>query len=327
MMLKKSRFLVLTMILILICVSCATFAANKPLKVVYGTPFHKDLFMSKGDFYFKKLVEKYSKGQILVDFYPQQQLGTIPEQVQAVKINAQQMFEIGPGSLAKDMPILKTFDLPYLYRDQDHFMKVTEKFTSLIDYKEFIAKTGARVLGVPFINTARQLTTKFPVNKVEDIKGLKIRMAEIPVWVHLWQALGAIVTVLPVTDTYTALATGTVDAQENPLATIYAFKFYEQTKYCAFTNHLQEIDLMIINNKFWNSLTKKQQKILTDAQKKCCEYKIKAALKDDAENQKLLEKEGMIFTHPALAPFREKARVILDKYADKELLKKIEAVK
>jgi tripartite ATP-independent transporter DctP family solute receptor len=327
MMLKKSRCLVLVMALILVFLSCTTFAAKKPIKLVYGSTFAKDHFLAQGDFYFKELVEKNSKGQIIIDYYPQLQLGTIPEQVQALKTNAQQMFMCGPGILAANMPKLGTFDLPYLYQDQNHFIKVAKSFTSLVDQKEFIAKTNTRVLGVPFINTPRQLTSKFPINKVEDVKGLKIRLPEIPIWLHLWRNLGAIITVLPASDTYTALATGTVDAQENPLAVIYTWKFHEQTKYCAMTNHLMELELMVINNDCWKSLTKTQQKILTDAQKKCSEWKINAALKNDAENKKLLEKEGMRFTYPNLAPFREKAKPILEQYGDKELLKKIEAIK
>jgi tripartite ATP-independent transporter DctP family solute receptor len=327
MMLKKFRCLVLVMVLVLIFVSCTTFAAKKPIKLVYGTTLQPDNFLVKGDLYFKELVEKNSKGQIIVDYYPSSQLGTIPEMVQATRTGAQQMDAVGSGTLAPYLSKLGTFDLPYLYRDQDHYIKVAKKFISLTNQKEFVAKTGTRVLGSAYINTPRHLTTNSPINKLEDIKGLKIRLPEIPVWLKLWRALGTIPTVIPSSDTYTALATGTVEAQENPLAVIYTMKFYEVQKYCAFTGHVREICMMIINNNFWNSLTKSQQKILTDAANKSIEFKINAAIKNEKESQEMLIKAGMKFTTPDLAPFREKAKTIWGQFGDQELIKKIEAIK
>jgi tripartite ATP-independent transporter DctP family solute receptor len=268
MMLKKCRCLVLAMVLILVAVSCTAFAAAKPIKLIFGAPYAADHYDSKYDLMFKDLVEKKSKGQIVIDFYPAQQLGTIPEELQAVKTGAQQMFATSPGCICTYLPKMATFDLPYIYRDQAHHIKVAKKFTSLIDQKEFVAKLGARVLGY-YIDPPRQLTTKFPVKKIEDIKGVKIRLPEHPTSLALWKALGAIPIVLPLTDVYTALATGTVDAQENPFVYIQTMKFYEVQKYVALTAHKREIGFIIINNNCWNSLTKAQQKILTDAANRC----------------------------------------------------------
>jgi tripartite ATP-independent transporter DctP family solute receptor len=327
MMLKKSRCLVLATLLILVFVSVTSFAAVKPIKLVYGSTFNNDHFCYKGDLYFKKLVEKNSKGQIVVDYFGQCQLGSITEQVQATKTNAQQMFVGAIGTFEPYLPKLRTFGLPYVYRNKDHVIKVANKFTSLIDNNEFADKTGTRILGFPYLNPSRKLHTKFPVNKIEDIKGLKIRVPQIPSWQYLWRSLDAIIVVLPITDTYTALATGTADAHENTLDVSYTNKFFEQTKYCAFTNHIYELGVMIINNQSWNSLTAAQKRVVSKAAEKASEYKINAALKSDMEYKKLLKKEGMKFSTPDLTSFKEKAKPILDQYGDKELLKKIENIK
>jgi tripartite ATP-independent transporter DctP family solute receptor len=327
MMLKKFRCLALALALILVFVSCATFAAVKPIKIIYGHQTHKgELYYEKGDLYFKELVEKNSKGQILVEIYPSGQLGSIPEEIQAVKSGAQQMNNTPVGEFVPYWPSLGAFDLPYLYRDLNHFLKVAEKFTSLIDQDEMASKTGLRIIGTR-IKTPRQLTTKFPVNKLEDIKGLKVRVSQSPISVALWKALGTVPTVLPVTELYTALATGAVDAQENPFETIYTNKFYEQVKYCALTAHKREIVPIIISEKFWRTLTPRQQKIIQNAMDKSNQRLTKLVLEDEAKFKGLLAKVGMKFTQPDLVPFREKAKTIWKQFGDEKMIKKVEAFK
>jgi tripartite ATP-independent transporter DctP family solute receptor len=325
-MLKKSRCLVLALILILVFVSCTTFAAKKPVTLIVGSVYPTDHFFVKSDLYFKKLVEKKSQGQIVVEYYPANQLGSLQEMYQATMTGAQHIAMGSGGSLASYWPKLGTLDLPYLYRNHDHYLKVASKLTSLLDQNEMVAKTGMRIIGVR-IRLPRQLTTKFPVHKLDDIKGLKIRVPENPLMMNTWRALGTIPTVIPVSDVYTALATGTVDAQENPFDNIYTFKFYEQVKYCALTSHLRELELVVINNNFWNSLTAPHKKIIADAMDQNCKMINKAALEDEKKPKQLLAKNRMKFTNPDLPPFREKAKTIWSQFGDEKLIEKIEAVK
>jgi tripartite ATP-independent transporter DctP family solute receptor len=326
MRLKKIRCLILVMVFILFIVSCTTFAAKKPIKLVFGAPYAADHYCSKYDLMFKDLVEKQTKGQIIVDFYPALQLGTVPEELQAIKMGSQQMFATSPGNIVTFLPKMATFDLPYIYRDQDHHKKVAKNFATLIDQDEFVAKLGARVLGY-YIDAPRNLTSNVPVNKLEDVKGLKIRLPEHPTSLALWKSFGAIPVVLPLTDVYTALATGTVDAQENPFIYIQTMKFYEVQKYCALTAHKREVGIILINNNCWKSLTKTQQKIITNVSNKCGQLKIQAAVESNEELAKTLAKEGMQFTKPNLALFRKQAKAIWGQFGDPELIKKIEAIK
>jgi tripartite ATP-independent transporter DctP family solute receptor len=326
MMLKKFRCLALVMVLILVGVSCTTFAAKKPIKLTYGSIMGTQNYFHKGDLMFKKLVEKKSKGQILVDLYCDGELGSVSEQIQAVKTGAQHIMLNAIGEFIPFYKKLGTFDLPYIYRDIKHVSKVAEKFTSLIDQNDLVARTGMRLVAA-WIRTPRQLNTKFPVKKLEDIKGIKLRVPQQPVSVALWKALGTVPTVIPGSDIYTSLATGVVDAQENSLDAIFLAKFYEQAKYCALTSHLQETTLNLISNDFWNGLTSKQKKIIQDAMNKTNKQLIKTALEKTDEYYKSLVKLGMIFTKPDLAPFREKGKTIWKEFGDRDLIKKIQAIK
>jgi tripartite ATP-independent transporter DctP family solute receptor len=324
-MLKKFRFLISGIVLVLVVVSCVSFAATKPIKIILGsqTPNAKGNIHAKADLYFKELVEKKSKGQILVDIFFDAQLGSIPEQIQAVKTNAQQMTYAPLGEHVPFWSKLATFDLPFLYRDSSHLLKAF----NLIERDEIAAQAGLYILGSPRIRLPRQLTTKFPVEKVEDIKGLKIRVPESPVSMAMWRAFGTVPTVIPFVDLYTALATGTVDAQENPFESIIDGKLYEQVKYCALTGHKREGILMSISNKFWKTLTKKQQKIISDAviiSNKTCNEEMLNAEKDF---KNVLIKNGMIFTNPDIASFRNKIKPIWSQFGDEKLIDKIQKLK
>jgi tripartite ATP-independent transporter DctP family solute receptor len=326
MMLKKFRCLALVMALTLVSVFGTTFAAKKPIKVVFGTCFTADHFFAKGDRYFKELVEKNSKGQLLIDYYPAGQLGSVTEQMDAVKNGAQQMFLVGVDALGVYWPKIKTFFLPYLIRDDAHQIKVANKMTSLIDQEELAEKTGIRILNVR-IRAPRHITTKFPVYKIEDIKGLKIRAPENSLFIDLLKAFGTIPTVISSADVYTAIATGTVVAQENPYDSIYTWKYYEVQKYVARTGHYREFTGILISDKFWKSLTASQRKILTAAAAKNAKMGIQDAQNENEKYYKLLVEKGMKFTDPDLAPFRERAKTIWNKYGDQEWIKKIQAVK
>jgi tripartite ATP-independent transporter DctP family solute receptor len=325
MMLKKCRCLVLAMILVF--VSCTTFAAaKKPIKLVYGHILPVDHYFCKGDQYFKELVEKNSRGRIIVDFYPASQLGSGLEQALAVSSGAQQMTCNGSGAYAQSLPKFVTLELPYLFRNEDHYLKVTRKLTSIINQKELATKLGVRILGAR-LQPPRHVSSNTPINKIEDMKGLKIRVPENASWAAFFRACGAIPISMPVADVYTALASGTIDGLEHPLDNFCFLKFYEQQKYIAQTGHIMNHFLMFISSNFWNGLTKTQKKIIQDAVDKSDDMVNRMVIKNGEKYKKFLEKKGIKFTKPDVAPFIEKAKPILKEFGDAELIKKINAIK
>jgi TRAP-type C4-dicarboxylate transport system substrate-binding protein len=326
-MLKKFRCLVLSMVLILVVVSCTTFAANKPIKLIFGHNYAVEHYYNKGANYFKELVEKNSKGQIAVDIFPGAQLGGPGEMLQATRNGAQHITIAFLGGYISGLyPKLTTFELPGLIDDYALLSKIMGRFDSLIDPDDLIAKTGVRTIGF-FPYAMKQFYSKVPVNKLEDIKGLKIRISEIPVTVAMCKAIGGVPTVVTNADAYTAFATGVVDATIGDPPGFYAAKFYEQLKYCARYSYQCGFSLMIINNNFLKGLTAAQQKIILNAADKCTKFIKKTTLEEDNRCQQLLAKEGMKFTKPAKAPFINKIKTVWSQFGDAELIKKIEAMK
>jgi tripartite ATP-independent transporter DctP family solute receptor len=323
-MLKKLfRFLALAMTLVLVFVSCTTFAAKKPVKLTFGHLYNTDFYFHKAVLEFKRLVEKGTKGQILVDVFPASQLGSFDEMNQATRTGGQDLAFTGLATLNTSYRKCVIFALPYLFQNYQHIIK---GWNTIVDDKEYTAKTGVHVLGfLPMPN--RELMTNRPVNKLEDIKGLKIRVPQDGISNIVWKALGAIPITLSIGDVYTGLATGTIDGLENPLANLYSYKFHEVRKYVAFTNHMQDASLIIINNNKWKSLTRSQQKIITDATNKAGDLAMDLLNKADKEVEENLAKKGVEFTHPDVAPFREKAKTLWPQYLSEVEIKKIEALK
>jgi tripartite ATP-independent transporter DctP family solute receptor len=325
-MLKKFRCLALAMALILVVVSGTTFAAKKPIKLIFGHVFATDHYNAKACLHFKKLVEKNSKGQILIDVFPAHQLGDLREQYQATRSDAQQMFLDSLGGLSPFYPKFGTFLLPYLVQDKQHYLKLLSKARSIIDEKDMVDKTGMSIVTC-WARAPRQLMTNFPVNKLDDVKGLKIRVPEHPIYLGFWKALGAIPTPIPIGDLYTALATGVVDALENCLSDIWSFKLYEQQKYLAITTHMWEVCALYINNKTWRSLTNAQKKILTEAGNKCGAEVLKAVINGDKEYTDKMVQKGIKVTYPDVTSFAERAKTIWGQFGDAELIKKVQAIK
>jgi tripartite ATP-independent transporter DctP family solute receptor len=326
MMLKKIRCLALVVALILVVISCTTFAAKKPIKLVLGSEFLSDHYYIKACLNLKKLVEKESKGQILIDVFPGSQLGSAVEMFQATMTDAQQMMCTGLTAAEASYPKLRTFALPYLYRDDQHFLKVLKNGKEIINEKELVSKTGVNILTF-FTRPARQLTTNFPVNKLEDIKGLKLRVPATAIHQAMARALGAVPTTLPWGDVYTGLATGTIEAQENPLDTIYIDKIYEVQKYIALTSHMREMMVIFFNYKTWSNLTSSQKKIFNKAARESSDMVEKIVAASDKEYYEKLLQKGIKFTRPDLASFREKAKITWEELGDQELIKKIQVIK
>lgn len=298
----------------------------KPIKLVYGNVYAADHFYAKADLFLKEELEKNSNGEMTLDYFPASQLGSEQEMLQATRNEGQAICQTTPGMLATFYPQIGTIELPYLFRDQDHYFKALSQIGTLVNEQEMIARTSLNIL-VCRARAPRQLTTKFPVNKLEDIKGIKIRVSEVPVRVALWKSLGTIPTPLPMGDVYTALATGTIDSQENPLDTIYSFNLFEQQKYVALTEHMREIQMLMINSKILNGLSDSQKRILADAAKKSAELANKFVMDADKDYHDQLAQKGVQFTTPDLTPFVNQAKTTWEQFGDKEIIAKIENIK
>ena len=165
----------------------------------------------------------------------------------------------------------------------------------------------------------RNITTgKRPLNKVEDIAGLKLRVIPNAINVDWVKALGANPTPLPFPEVYAALEQGAIDGQENPVSVIAANKFWEVQKNVAITNHQYNPQSVMFSKKVWDTLSAAEKKILEDAAVEATKSQREASRAALAANMDLLKKNGMSLTQfaPAeVAKLRERMKPVIEKHS------------
>ena len=219
---------------------------------------------------FKNEVETLSGGQIKVEVYPHGQLGDQRSMVQQVRRGTIGVANIAVGVLGSlYYPKLGVIDLPFLYKSRAQFRRVMENSNPFIhDLIEDLAKaSGVRVLAFQPYGFRQLTNNKRPIEKPADMAGLKIRTMEIVPHQEMMKALGAIPVPIPYLELYTSLQTGVVEGEENTASNIIQQKFYQVQKYMTVSNHLMTVGALIINDKWFQSLSPELRKAGVDAER------------------------------------------------------------
>ena len=179
---------------------------------------------------YSELVAQRTKNKVKIDVYPSTQLGNERDMVEGLQLGTIDLVVTSTGPLGGFVPRIFVVDLPFLFRDREHAYKVLDGSIGRELLDAFSAK-GIRGLAF-WENGFRQMTNSVrPIEKPEDLKGIKIRTMENKVHLSAFRAFGASPTPMAWSEVYTALQQKTIDAQENPIAIIYFQKIYEVQKY------------------------------------------------------------------------------------------------
>ncbi len=231
----------------------ASFSMAAEYVIKFSHVVAADTPKGKAAVYFAKRLEELSHGKIKVEVYPNAQLGSDKVVLRKMKFNAVQMAAPTFSKFTGLVPQLGLFDLPFLFKDENHLHKVLDgkvgqKLMDMVTKKGYVAlaywDNGFKVMS----DDTR------PLIKPEDCKGLKFRVMSSKVLIEQFKALGAIPVVLPFSEVYSALQQGVVNGQENTISNIYTKKFYEVQKYMTITNHGYLGYLVVMSKKFWNRL-------------------------------------------------------------------------
>jgi tripartite ATP-independent transporter DctP family solute receptor len=218
------------------------------------------------------------------------------------------------ASVAKEFAI---YDFPFLFANGKEADTVVDgPFGQKLHAK--LEEKGLVGLAYYELGFRNMTNSRRPLNKVEDIAGLKLRVIPNPINVDWVKALGANPTPLPWPEVYAALEQKAVDGQENPFATINSAKLYEVQKHLAITNHQYNPQSVVISKKFWDSLSADQQKVVRDAARESAVYQREQSRGQAAGILENLKKNGMQVTEfaPAeVAKLREKMKPVIEKHA------------
>lgn len=245
---------------------------------------------------FGKRAPGWTGGRVAVTVFPNSQMGGVQELIDGVKSGSLSMGHHQYSSLGRLVKNIAVFDGPFVYRDGDHAMLAASPGSSVVEeFNQKLIKEGnMRVIGTLF-RGARQMTCKFPVYGPEDLAGKPFRGVPIPLWTTMVKGMGAIPTPVEVSELPTALMTGMVVGQENPLTMINANKLYEVQSYVMLTGHMQNVLPVFINEKAWQSISEADRDAILKGAAALGQETLAMAKKAEKDLVGELTKKGMTF--------------------------------
>jgi tripartite ATP-independent transporter DctP family solute receptor len=240
-------------------------------------------------------IEKRTNGRYHIDVFPASSLGKESDINQGMTLGTVDMIISGLSFAARTMPRFGVGYYPYTFRDGDHLIKwaASDAFKQLAD--EYRQKTGIQVTAMTYYGT-RHTSTNKPFTDCAGMKGLKMRVPDVPAYLALPKSCGANPTPIAFAEVYLALQNGTVDAQENPLTTIEAKKFYEVQKYIVLTGHIVDSLATQVAPHVWTKLSDADKKVFTEVTQEAAQKATAEITKHEGELVDEFKKKGLTVT-------------------------------
>ncbi|MBR1227500.1 MULTISPECIES: sialic acid TRAP transporter substrate-binding protein SiaP [unclassified Bradyrhizobium] len=300
-MLKKLTIVVAASAAALVAATSAGMAQTK-LKWahVYETsePFHTASVWAAQE------IGKRTNGRYAVDVYPASQLGKEADINQGLSLGSVDIIISGSSFAAKSFPPIGVTYYPYTFRDADHLLAYTKSDVFKDLTKGYEDKTGHRIVAVTYYGV-RHTSSNRPIKACADMKGLKIRVPDVPAYLAMPRACGANTAPIAFAEVYLALQNGTVEAQENPLTTIEAKKFYEVQKHIVLTGHIVDHLNTIISGGLWKKLSEEDRKIFTEVTQEAAAKATGEIKVNEAKLVDFFKQKGLTVTEVDKAAFRD----------------------
>ncbi|WP_094545863.1 C4-dicarboxylate TRAP transporter substrate-binding protein [Petroclostridium xylanilyticum] len=343
---KKLLILVLASLLILSAVGCGKQSANTPpvagsdgstggtgtpqdvkkgeyvLKV--GTVLTEADPLYKGLEKFKQNVEERTKGAVEVQLFASSQLGSDEDILEQAKVGAGVGVITDPGRLSSYIKEFGILGGPYLVDSYEESLKLLD--TSV--YKDFVeqfADDGLRILSFNYFQGTRQLFTKNPVSKPEDLKGQRIRSSGSDIVTLTVQNMGANPTVLAWSEAYPGLQQKVIDGVEVHYSAAVGSSIFEVTNYLSKTAHFQLLTGLVISNSWFEKLPAEYQQILTEESYNAGKYASEQVIAKNAEYEKTLLDKGLKMVDVDIDAFKKATEPVYDKLGYRKLKDKIDA--
>lgn len=289
--------------------------------------------LDKGLDYFAKLVSDKSGGELKIQVFPNSSLGDNTAMMEQLQFGSLDMMAPSVAALSGFTPSTAIFDLPYLFKNEAAAEEVLDGPLGDTVGKA-LEPQGFYLLGW-MTQSWRHLTCNKEVTKPADVAGIKIRTMDSKYHMAHFNTLGASAIPMAMSELYTALQQGTIDAQENPYTNIVNSRFYEVQKYVVETGHIYDACPLIISTITWKRLDDNQKKIIQEAAAEAVNWERAEVKKDDAVFREQVKKSGttvIVLTPEQRAAFRKAAQPVYDEFvkeqgqAGADAVKSVEAV-
>jgi len=260
-------------------------------------------------------VAQRTNGEIEIKVFGAGQIGGLKDNAEGVRLGTLDFSGSDCAQIGLFHARANIISLPFLFRDYAHYLKVAEGPVGKALAAEILQNTNIRILSYWPAGFRIMASRTKPIKSAADMKGLKIRIPEVPIYVETMRALGANATPMPWGEVYTSLQTGVVDAIEVPSDTIYNGKMYEVTKYLSRTYHIFTDCNLIVSEKVYQTLPPNLQQVLYQvAREVFWDWGAPESERLDKAGWDALVKAGMQGIEPDRESFRTAVKPVWDKF-------------
>lgn len=260
----------------------------------------------RASLHFAEQARALSGGRIAVQVFPNETLGREMDVINGMQLGTADMTITGE-SLQNWAPLASLLAVPYAVTSIQQMDVVAAGPIGQQIGNEIIARARVRPLAY-FARGPRNLTSNRPIRTPDDLNGLRLRVPNVPVFVAVWQALGARPTPMAFGEVFTALQNGTIDAQENPLALIRSANFNEVQRFVNRTEHVWSWIYLAISERRWQGLSAADREIVAEAARRAQAFERGIFLEDERSLEADLKARGMTFVESDQAAFAARAR-------------------
>jgi len=301
----KRRFTCLMIIAALLVLTISPQAALAAKKLKWAHVYETSETFHKWALWAAAEIEKKTNGKYHIEVYPASSLGKEADIVQGLSLGTVDIVYAGAAFIANTYGPLGIAEAPFVFRGFDHW----KSFAKSDLFSDFAAgyhdsSKGNQIASVTYYG-ARCVTSNKPINSPADMKGLKIRVPNAPLYLLFTEAVGANAAPIAFAEVYLALQQGVVDAQENPLPTIKAKKFYEVQKYINMTQHIINNLVTIIGAPTWNKLSADEKKIFTETMLAAAAKNSDEVRQQEDDLKPWFEEKGVVINNVDRQPFMD----------------------
>ena len=278
-----------------------------------------------------KKLEAATKGRLSIQMYPSMQLGGEREMIEQAQVGALAIARISVGPMGPIVPEMNVFNLPFMFRDDAHMEKIIDGPIGDELLKK-LSESKANLIGLCWMNagTRNVYNSKKPIQTVDDLKGLKIRMMGNPVFVDTMNSLGGNGVAMGFDQLINAMQTGVVDGAENNYPSYESGQHYRYAKYYSKTGHLMIPEVLVFSKKIWDELSKEDQALILKFAKEAQQEERKLWYDREKESLKKMAEAGAIVNEVAdKKAFQAAVKPVWDKYGAQHgaLIQRIQDVK
>jgi tripartite ATP-independent transporter DctP family solute receptor len=308
-------------------------APAKEYKATFAGILAPNHLLTRAYSMFAEKVAEKTGGAVKIRVAHSGQLGGIKETADDVIAGNLEFAQLNNAALGPLYPPAMLFDLPFIFRDNEHMKKVVRGPIGTQIYDAFTDKTGMIIIMAGMADGPRSVWNRVrPISKPDDLKGMKLRVMESSLMIDTFRVLGAVPQPMPFPEVYMAAKQGVIDGAETPPAGLIAMKAPELAKYYSFTNHFSLPAMAGMNAKWFKSLPAPYQKAILDSAQEARAWYDQEYTKDEQAALAEAKKEGMLVNEVAdIGEFRKRMQPVYEKYlvrvGGQGMIDKVQAVK